>query len=288
MVGCGLPHQESNFSGDRTMRIICLFTLMCIFAVQAQDSDWQQFMDQSAYGHYAVTLPQDNSAPVAVAAAPHDLKSPKKALLLSALLPGTGQFYNGSYWWAAGFLTVEVLSWTSWASYNKKGNDIDAEFHQFANAHWSEPAYWRWVSGHAGIAYLPENMEALRAWERDHFSHGLHVQKDQQYYEMIGKYDQFNAGWDDSNGKGLLDSDWSKSLRTPRRLFYDERRHDSNRAFKNATWGITAVLLNHLLSAAEAAYAAKVNNDKLTFNIQLEPRTLNGELYSCLNMRLRW
>ena len=42
-----------------------------------------------------------------------------------------------------------------------------------------------------------ETREALRDWEGSQFSHGLHRDKDQQYYEMIGKYHQFSWGWDD-------------------------------------------------------------------------------------------
>jgi hypothetical protein len=265
-----------------------LFILLLTFAVQAQDQDWHQFMSQSAYDQFAVAQQQEQPTPAVVTVTKSGAKSPRKAGLYSALLPGAGQYYNKSYWQAGICLVVEALGWTAWATYDKKGDDIKAEFRKFADIHWSESEYWSWVSQHSGISYTPDSMNVLRAWEQEHFSHGLHKQKDQQYYEMIGKYDQFNAGWDDSGHKGLSDQGWDKSMRTTRRLHYEQRRYDSNRAYKNANWGITMVLINHILSAAEAAYLCKLHNDKLSMNLNIVPYIHENRLYSCLSLHIKW
>jgi len=269
-----------------------LLVLAFAFTAPAQNQDWQSFMNQSAYQRFAVMQdqeqPEPDSAVVTVTAA--EIKSPGKAALFSALLPGAGQFYNESYWQAGICLAIEALSWTAWAMYDKKGDDIKAEFRQFADTHWIEADYWTWISDRSGLTYDPDStaaMNALRAWEQKNYSHGLHKQKDQQYYEMIGKYDQFNYGWDDSD-IGLNEPGWSKSLRSTRRLHYEDRRYDSNRAYKNANWGITLVLLNHILSAAQAAFVSKRHNDRLAVNLNVEPRLIDNRLYSCLKLRLAW
>jgi hypothetical protein len=266
--------------------VASLFTLLLALALQAQDRDWSQFMSQSAYSQLTVAQQQEQPAPAVVTVSKVEYRSPKKAGLYSALLPGTGQYYNKAYWQAGVCLVIEALGWTAWASYDKKGDDIKAEFRKFADIHWNESEYWSWISQHSGISI--DNMDSLRVWEQKTFSHGLHKQKDQQYYEMIGKYDQFNAGWDDSGHKGLSDPGWDKSQRTPRRLHYEQRRYDSNRAYKNATWGITMVLLNHILSGAEAAYLSKLHNDKLSAKVSIEPHLYDNKLYSCLSLHLKW
>lgn len=73
-------------------------------------------------------------------------KSVAKAVAFSALLPGAGQLYNGSYWKAAAFLAVEAAAWTVFFTYTKKGDDKDAEFKRYADQYWSEYRYWSYVN----------------------------------------------------------------------------------------------------------------------------------------------
>ncbi len=73
-------------------------------------------------------------------------KSVAKAVAFSALLPGAGQLYNGSYWKAAAFLAVEAAAWTIFFTYTQKGDDKDTEFKQYADQYWSEYRYWSYVN----------------------------------------------------------------------------------------------------------------------------------------------
>ncbi|MBN1999488.1 hypothetical protein JW935_18160 [candidate division KSB1 bacterium] len=264
-----------------------LFYMFCLFTATAfaQQTDWSHFILDSPKNQFALNLPQDATAQ-APQGAPEGLYSVKKALLFSAVVPGAGQAYTGSYFKAGGFLLVEAAAWTVYALYNSKGNDIEDEFHKYADEHWSEDDYWYWIAGHSGIDR--ENMDALREWEHKNFSHGLHLEKDQQYYEMIGKYDQFNYAWDDSE-IGLLDTGWSQSLRSKHRLYYEDRRDASNNAFKTATWGITVAMLNHILSAAEAAFGAKHKNDaKISADVHVKPLYQDGRIYTALSLNVSW
>ncbi len=251
----------------------------------AADIDWQQYMLQTTAP--VIALQDVDSGNMGQLNGPVKQKSPKKALILSAVVPGAGQAYYGSYWKAAGFVTLEAAAWTIYAVYTNKGNQIEDDFQAFADEHWSESEYWDWIAQHSGVDR--NDMAALRDWEHKNFSHGLHIEKDQQYYEMIGKYDQFNYGWDDSD-IGLLDDAWNKQnpQRSKRRLYYEDQRDDSNRAFKIATTGTTIVMFNHILSAIEAAWGTSRQNKRVQTSLRFEPLYMNNQQYSALTLRLNW
>ncbi len=206
-------------------------------------------------------------------------KSKALAVVLSAAVPGSGEIYCGSYIKGLGFLAVETTCWVVYGVYTKEGNEIEDEFHNFADTHWIEADYWDWISDRSGLPR--DDMEALREYERDNFSHGLHEQKDQQYYEMIGKYDQFNVGWDDTLTPFARDSQ--------RRDFYETRRDDSNKAFKKAAAGEMIALANHLLSALDAAWTVNNYNKKMvTTSLRVTPSRYALDHAPMLCLRVDW
>jgi len=264
---------------------ILIFILFGTIASFAQNIDWQEFMLDTTAPVFA--LDEGKSDNSGMSNSKTKLKSPKKALFFSAVVPGAGQAYRGSYFKAAGFLVLEAASWAMYAVYTEKGNNIEDDFQAFANEHWIESDYWDWIAKKFSLDR--NDMNALREREHKEFSHGLHVQKDQQYYEMIGKYDQFNYGWDDSD-IGLNDEGWDKNnpQRSKRRLYYEDRRDDSNKAFKMATTGTTIVMLNHILSAIEAAWGTTQHNKRIQTSLRFEPLYMNNQQYSALTLRLNW
>lgn len=261
-----------------------------ILLAQKDFNEWQKFMLNSPK-MVSSTWPQQDSKDVEKNVSlsqkqPEGVKSVKKAFLFSALVPGSGEIYGGSYLKGIALLAIEVGAWSMYAIYHKEGNDIETEFHAYADEHWIEDHYWDYISAHSQINR--ENMEALREWEHDHFSHGLHIDKDQQYYEMIGKYDQFNYGWDDTD-KGLLEEDWTISMRSPKRLYYENRRDASNNAFKTASWGTMIALINHALSAVDAAWTVNRHNKKLmNTSLRIEPIRYGMNNVPALSLRVNW
>ncbi len=141
-------------------------------------------------------------------------------------------------------------------------------------------------------------MEALREWERQSFSHALHREKDQQYYEMIGKYHQFSWGWDDfrtdpENSIAMTDKQITQRYNetgklNPNRYYYETRRNASNDAYKRATTGATVAVINHLLSAADAAWTTTKYNRKIDVSLRLEPIYLAQETQTVLTLRVNW
>ncbi|MGB9586423.1 MAG: hypothetical protein ACPL7A_03265, partial [Anaerolineales bacterium] len=111
------------------------------------------------------------------------IRSVPKALLFSLVVPGAGEFYCKSYLKAGIMLGFEAAFWVMYFTYDRKGDNKTKEFEAFADEHWKKDLYLAWLSiadttEVPPVEHLPET-------------------KDQQYYEMIGKYNWFLPGWDD-------------------------------------------------------------------------------------------
>lgn len=163
---------------------------------------------------------------------PIAVKSPAKAFLFSALLPGAGQLYGGK---KSGliFSAIEVGVVTAYFVKHSQGASRKKETLAFANAHWD-------------IVRCPDCLNPSIGTEN------LGDYGTQQYYEQIGKYDKFKAGWDDDNpGSTEL---------SPNRKQYVGMRHTMNQAFKWASWSAGAILFNHAISAMHAALTVRASN----------------------------
>ena len=179
-----------------------------------------------------------------------ELKSPTKALLYSLVIPGVGQYYCKSYIKGGMMTLAEATFWGLYFYYNGKGDKKTDEYEGYADAHWSEEVFREWLSiadtsEHPPVEHLPPT-------------------KDQQYYEMIGKYDWFVTGWDDFSGD-RTDPDPSQLLgqTTPHREYYLDMRADANSFYTTAKYFIGASIFNHVTSALEAMWYAKRSNDRL-------------------------
>jgi hypothetical protein len=269
----------------RTVYIFMIASLASALA-SAQDHNWHLFMQHSATAEFASGISTLNQIEEPASGHAGEYKSIPKAAFMSAVLPGLGQWYSGSKLKAALFLSIEAAAWTYYGTQKKKGNDIRTEFRAYANTHWSENEYYDWIAMHSGLDR--NDLDMLKQWEEENFSHHLHEERDQQFYEMIGKYDQFNSAWDDSD-IGVIDEGWSTALRSKHRLYYEGRRNAHNAALKDASFGLTVVMLNHLLSGAEAAWTvSRHNKQQAKASIGLVPKYIDNQQYTALNLRIDW
>ena len=69
------------------------------------------------------------------------VKSPKRALFMSVLVPGMGEFYTKSYIQSAAFLCAEVALWIGYASFRKDGLELEDKFEAFADENWIRDKY---------------------------------------------------------------------------------------------------------------------------------------------------
>ncbi|MBC8204504.1 hypothetical protein ISS30_00365 [bacterium] len=175
-----------------------------------------------------------------------NLKKPRqkdaKPLLLSVLIPGAGQYYNGDKKKAAVFFGIELTLWGAVYGIN-------------AYSGWIEDDYKAFALQNAGIDLSG---------------------KDHQYFVDIGNYmnrEQFNDQQliERDYDSMYLDSayNWQWDSDSDRQRFKDLRiRSDS---IKNTVFFVSgAIVLNHLISGIEAAKSADKKN-KISAGISSGP-----------------
>lgn len=220
-------------------------------------------------------------------------KSPLLAAGLSLLIPGAGEFYSESYIKSAIFIAAEVAAITVGLIYDNKGDDQTIVFQNYANQHWDVAKYARWTidnleshlnaeignnlnaADYANLFYDAErtkvNLTVLNKLENDiggWYSHRIPQKGDQQYYEMIGKYPQFNVGWDDYSD-GDRPFVYGDPL-TENFKYYSGERGKANDFYNVAKTSVLVVVVNHILSAVDAAWTTSSYNKNLHFSADVK------------------
>lgn len=201
-------------------------------------------------------------------------KSSKRAFLLSALVPGLGEWYAVSKKRGLIFFGAEAALVGMWVAWTGKGNDLEEEFRAVADEHWDPLNYLAWrgseKSKESSITHaLPCSSEVvdvyIRAMQQSGSADfgGCAPSQIQQYYELLGKYDQFVAGWTDvvrrstGNAAAPTEVDSVENFHSERRLRYEDQRDESNRFLKRASTISGVILINHVISAIDAARVAR-------------------------------
>ncbi len=212
-------------------------------------------------------------------------KSPFLAGLLSFALPGAGEFYTENYILSAVFLAIEAAAISAAVIYDGKGDDQTEFFESYANQHWSANRYALWTitnatSINSGVDPSQFNVfdnsgnvnwNELNRLERalgGYYSHQLERFGEQQYYEMIGKYPQFNVGWDDF-GDENTPFQYGDPV-TEKFKYYSDQRGKANDYYSVAKTAVIVVVTNHIISAVDAAWAASRYNKNLSMDMSLE------------------
>ena len=234
-------------------------------------------------------------------------KSVALAAVFSAVIPGVGEIYSKEYWRAALFMGIEIGLWSGYFIYENKGDDMDATMRAFGDEHWLDRKYWAKVytdASNLGIwqgdplvledAPPPGSKQISEADYNRYISyfqklqydpelgytHQLPDSKTQQYYEMIYKYQhQFGVGWDDGSTAEQL---------SPNVITYRDMRNESNDYYQAATTMVNFVLLNHLLSAFDAAFAAKKFNREIRLSLRAYPQYVGREVVSIYGLNVSW
>lgn len=201
-------------------------------------------------------------------------KSTGLGILLSALVPGAGEFYGEDYLKAGIFFGVELLAWGTYFYFDGKGNKQTEDFQNYADQFWDVRTYARWLrdegfpeSGNINPDEPDRNVlrEQIIVCERANFSHTLPEYESQQFYELIGKYQNFQAGWTNLANRPTRSQGpyWFETYRDPIFTDYAEERQKANDFYDYAKIGPITAIVNHILSAADAAWVISNYNSRI-------------------------
>ncbi len=175
-------------------------------------------------------------------------------MLASAVLPGTGEVLLGH---KHGFILMaaDILAWTQVSKYNSDGNDMRDAYYAFADEHYSDELLIQgYYTGSTdiersgeGALYLANTVPPINSPDLENLENlPLYVSKEEdrrEYYENLGKWDQFIFGWDDYQRASIERPEYGyvptlqiSDLRQPwvskNRAIYRTMREDANDAFE--------------------------------------------------------
>jgi hypothetical protein len=235
-----------------------------------------------------IDMPVDNIKPLVALDESPKKKSPFLAGVFSAILPGSGEFYSEQYIKSAVFLGIEAAAIIVGLINDKKGDDKTNEFQSYANMNWSAARYARWTLVHTR-AINPDvdpstfnvfNSNGQVVWSElnrlenaigqgtNYYSHRLAGYGEQQYYEMIGKYPQFNPGWDDFGDENTAYK-YGDPV-TAHFTYYSGERGKANDFYNIASKAVVVIVTNHVISIFDAVWSAASFNKKLQLNMSLK------------------
>lgn len=241
--------------------------------------------------------------------------------LSSAVLPGSGQIMNRNWIKAGLFIAIEAASIYYMVDYNKKGRRGERNYENWADQNWSVVQYSNWLVDYHDVngldnPYLDQlremvdgtsasfntetewpkvNLDILRNAERNtpyittddaatrNFSHVLPNYGSQQYYELIAKYYQYQAGWKDydqfHNNLGHTGSQFNERYLIDRNgnyaspLFYEgvDRAEQFNSDYRTGRNFMSLLIVNHVLSAFDAYFTLKIRQNRLQATTGLSP-----------------
>ena len=264
-------------------------------------------------------------------------RTPALAFGMSAVVPGLGQAYNKSWIRAAVAGALEIGLWTGYFTWRGQGRDGETAYQIFADRDWSAYRYGAWLNEYPGydgpdldIASIADVdfmspggwtadqeqrvaafFEDLRAAERASrynnadgtgtgatFSHVLPNHGDQQYYELIGKYFQYGAGWSDwcagrdPNDAGCFSIEGFEqrdafAQKTSLFFAYAEDHADANTLLRRASRTTSIIVANHALAALDALLTARFHNRGLEIESSISLRQgPDGVVSPVANVRL--
>lgn len=174
----------------------------------------------------------------------------------SLILPGWGQWENGDKVRGIIYLTAELAGIYGYQMNHAAGNDKELAFKAFGDEHWSY-SDWLLRNGVVSQEFMSET-NVCGGNDRTHQmpyyydSDGIEQPiKDHHFYENISKYPEFVCGWDDISEKDDEDL-------TPNKAAYIDMRTRSNQLYRNAQIAGTLIMVNHLISAFDAALGTDI------------------------------
>lgn len=232
---------------------------------------------------------------------PEKKKSTILPMAMSLVLPGSGELYLG---YKRGYfqIALDIAIWVGVAHYSNQGKQTREDYLAFADAHWSEDgmsaAYWslhpnQYLAG-VGLDYFDVNdsqdgYTELPLWVS-------REEDEREYYENLGKWDQFVFGWDDFvrpeelpgyQGGGAV-SDLRLAGISDNREKYRSMRQESNDQFTKRDRLIYLNIAARIFSVFQVAYLQGLfgGGQKAEWQVAGHPVSIIAEPRGLTNTRL--
>jgi len=177
-------------------------------------------------------------------------KSPGKAFLFSAVVPGAGEFYSGAKRGAA-FAAAEVAVWVAYIVLHGRAEELKNDYIGFVDEH---------------IVFEADSPATSTAnWTLEDYEHA--TQSDNWHYvyteengkplDRVGKF-----YWDDLPEE-RIDQPGADDMVSESRAEAFGQRSAANDKFKQAKFFLGLVVVNHIVSAIDARIAATVYNSRI-------------------------
>jgi hypothetical protein len=235
----------------RQRNISLLLTFIAVFAYSSLCSAYDYNYSLINAQNIAI---QSSSNPTSVTYQ----KSPTKAFLFSAVVPGTGELYVGSKKGFA-FIASEIAFWSAYVLLHGRSNDLRDSYTKYVDAH---------------IAFEEDSpATSTKDWTLEDYEHAtqsntwhyVYTESNGQPIARIGKF-----YWKDlpENWADLSQEEIDKLVSKYRAEAYSDRG-SANKKNKQAKICLSMIVLNHVVSAIDARVSAimKVKNPSQATNI---------------------
>ena len=191
------------------------------------------------------------SAPISDLAASAQSKSPGRAFLFSAVVPGAGEFYSGAKSGVV-FAVAEIAFWTTYIVFHGQAEELKDDYVEYVDDH---------------ILFEEDSpTTSTKNWNLEDYEHA--TQSDNWHYvyteengkpiDRVGKF-----YWDDLPDD-RIDQPGSVDMVSQARAEAFEKRGSTNDKFKQAKLFLGLVVVNHIVSAIDARIAATIHNNRIS------------------------
>jgi hypothetical protein len=180
-----------------------------------------------------------------------------KAMLLSALLPGAGQYYAGSKFKGQVFMGVEAAIWSGFAAFRVYGNWREDDYKAYAQAHaqvdneGKDEQFYDWVGFY-------ENRDEFNQFGRLYFPDRAYMPDTRAYYWQ----------WDTEAS----------------RVEFKDLKDASKTAFRNSSFMLGMALLNRVISGIDTYRTVKAAGKRVDaftqfgeYKLKIAPKPLGSD-----------
>ena len=230
------------------------------------------------------------------------------AFVSSAILPGSAQAANGKWIRAGVYLATEAFSVIYYLNRTNTAKKQEQAYQNFVHENWSVVSYASWLVeyyennglSHTRLQELKNQLNGAQAdysdtrndWSKvdinllqtierstdlvcgscssGNFSHVLPAYGSQQYYELVSKYYQFEAGWKDFSPQNYS-YQYDTNGQFASDLFFSgaDRADKFNTNYRVAGNILSLLVVNHVVSAFDALFTVKLKNARLQVDADL-------------------